>query len=212
MAPTKLSGDFMTQHQPNPTLLRQLLDYDPETGSLTWRKRPVEMFGESARGAERAAASWNSRYAGTPALASVSRQGYARGAIFDRVYLAHRVAWAIYHGSWPTEEIDHINHVRTDNRICNLRPASREENCRNISRASNNSSGVTGVSWHKAGRKWLAVIVHKEEQHFLGLFTDFHDAVAARKTAERELGFHLNHGSALGAAGMTAGLQKDAVR
>lgn len=180
----------MTKHQPDPTVLRNLLDYDPETGALTWRERPVKMFA-----GQRAAASWNARYAGKPAMAGVSRQGYARGAIFDRVYLAHRVAWAIYHGSWPVEEIDHINHVRTDNRINNIRQVSRDENCRNASRASNNSSGVTGVSWHGVGRKWLAVIVHDGEQRHLGLFTDFDQAVAARKSAERELGFHLNHGS-----------------
>lgn len=195
--PTNLFGDTMTERQPDPMLLRSLLDYDPETGGLSWRARPAHMFAEAPRGAERAAASWNARYAGKPALAGVGRQGYARGAIFDRIYLAHRVAWAIYHGSWPDGEIDHINHVRTDNRISNLRLVSRDENCRNASRASNNSSGTTGVSWHKRAGKWLAVIVHDGEQRHLGVFTEFEDAVAARKQAERDLGFHLNHGSAL---------------
>lgn len=187
----------MTQHQPDPTILRNLLDYDPDTGALTWRERQVEMFEESPRGAERAASSWNARYAGRPALASVGRQGYARGSILDRIYLAHRVAWAIYYGSWPADEIDHINHVRTDNRISNLRAVSRDENCRNASRASNNTSGTTGVSWHRAGRKWLAVIVHDGEQRYLGLFSEYSEAVAARKAAERELSFHLNHGKAV---------------
>src|SRR3546814_6825516 len=107
----------MTEHQPNPDLLRSLLHYAPDTGALSWRARPVDMFTGAPQGAERAAASWNARYAGKPAMAGVSRQGYARGAIFDRVYLAHRVAWAIHYGSWPSEEIDHINQDRKSTRL-----------------------------------------------------------------------------------------------
>lgn len=100
---------------PSPELLRKLLDYDPETGVLTWKERPRDFF-ESDRNWRW----WNTRFSGASALSAIEGGGYKSGRIFGRPTKAHRVAWAIMNGSWPTGEIDHVNGDKTDNRISNL--------------------------------------------------------------------------------------------
>lgn len=169
--------------------LRALLDYNPETGDLTWKPRPVSMFK-----APRDAAAWNARYAGRPALTTINGCGYLTGGIFDRQRLAHRVAWAICHGEWPVDQIDHQNGDRTDNRISNLRVVSHSENGRNQKRPRTNTSGVIGVSWSLSAGKWRALITADGARKHLGYFADFYAAVAARKAAEAEHGFHPHHG------------------
>lgn len=91
-------------------------------------------------------------------------------------------------------EIDHINSIRNDNRIENLRLVTRVENCRNQKQQCNNKSGVTGVSWHKASGKWLAFIHKKEKKIYLGCFERLEDAAVERRLAEKRLGFHDLHG------------------
>ena len=173
----------------NPDELRNLLDYDPETGVLTWKPRPASMFPD-----ERAASRWNARFAGRPAFATVNGNGYLVGGIAGRMHKAHRVCWAILHGEWPTVEIDHENGDRTDNRNANLRAVTPVENHHNKKRPENNTSGVIGVCWHKPSGKWLARIMASGKEKCLGYFRDIAEAAAARKAAEIELGFHANHG------------------
>ena len=115
--------------------------------------------------------------------------GYRYIRVDRKKYLAHRIAWKLLYGEDP-EEIDHINGNRSDNRITNLRSVSRLENMRNRKRASHNTSGVTGVCWYKNRSKWRAYI----SEELLGDFDKFEDAVAARKQAEKEYGYHPNHG------------------
>ena len=176
-------------------LLRQLLDYDPETGILTWKPRTVEMFENNDK---RICATWNTRYAGKEALGNLTNCGYKRGAILSHNYLAHRVAWAIFYGKHPDKEIDHINGDRSDNRIANLRDVSKSENQRNATIRSDNASGFTGVCWHKDVNKWIASIFVQKKNIYLGIFENIEDAKAARKAAEREYGFHKNHGKRKG--------------
>lgn len=176
-----------------PELCRQLLDYDPETGKLFWKARPRELF-ES----DRIFRSWNTKWAGKEGFATVresGRSGYKCyiGGIFDKSHKAHRVAWAIYYGEWP-EHIDHINGDTLDNRICNLRSVSHRENMMNASLPSDNKSGRIGVCFNKKTGKWLATIKINRRHKYLGDFTLKEDAIAAREAAERELGFHANHG------------------
>lgn len=167
-----------------PEMLRSLLDYNPETGEMRWKARPVELFK-----AEHYQRSWNTRQAGNRAF-TVSHQGYRRGMIFRRMYLEHVVAWAMHYDKWPTGQIDHINGFRDDNRISNLREVTRRENCRNARMKSTNTSGVTGVVPHKG--RWRAYInVH------IGIFDTIEAAEVARKAAERDIGgYHPDHGSA----------------
>lgn len=169
--------------------LRQLLTCNPDTGELFWRARTKEMFPTA-----RAANSWNTRYGGKRAFTSKDAHGYFQGELFNVAFKAHRVVWALVHGEWPVDQLDHINGDRADNRIANLRVVSGSENMRNARAPLTNTSGQVGVYWYKQYQKWSASIRTHDRKHFLGYFASFDDAVSARKTAEREHGFHPNHG------------------
>lgn len=184
----------MAENLPSIDTLRLLLRYEPETGRLFWRERPVSMFADGGHSAAHCAAKWNAKFAGKEALAALNKRGYLVGSIFNGDVTAHRAIWAIVHGEWPQRQVDHINGNRTDNRISNLRLVTNAENSRNAARSRNNSSGVTGVHWFKKSGKWQASIMVNKRSLHIGLFTDFEDAVAARKAAEAKHGFHKNHG------------------
>lgn len=173
-------------HRPLPTIdqLRRLLSYDPETGILTWLPRPPEIFSGSTPEAKRTScARWNKRYAGTVA-GGLESDGYIAMKIYNRSMLAHRLAWAIHHGEWP-ELILHRDGDRSNNRIDNLRSVTRQICQRNQKRHSRNTSGRTGVSWNRLRNIWVAQIKVGEKSLYLGSFSDFDDAVAARIEAEK---------------------------
>ncbi len=174
---------------PTPAELRQLLDYDADTGSLFWRERPQSMFQSESR-----CRGWNSRCAGKPALTTRHNAGYRCGPINNRLFLAHRVIMALVHGSWPKGEVDHINGDRSDNRLENLRCVSHRDNARNRCCSRRNTSGAMGVWWSKPNRCWIAEIKHGGRKHHLGSFQAKADAIAARDEAKRRFGFHVNHG------------------
>lgn len=156
--------------------LRQVMNYSPDTGLFTW---------SIGKGTAKAG-----DIAGTP---------QSTGYVFIRIdgikYLAHRLAFLYMTGKWPEACVDHINHVRTDNRWANLRPASRADNSKNASRYASNSSGHHGVSWKKRDKSWIARICVDGRHIHLGSFRNVESAVAARKEAERMHGFHANHGA-----------------
>jgi hypothetical protein len=178
--------------------ISKLLKYEPETGKLFWLPRTADMFSarDPKRSAEYSAQRWNSRLAGKEALNSTSTKGYLSGSIFNKPYKAHRVAWVLSTGLWPNEQIDHINGIKTDNRIGNLRPVSNAENCKNKRIFKSNTSGVCGVSWFKRARKWHARIEVNGKTINLGYYDNLEDAARVRKQAELENGFHENHGTA----------------
>lgn len=175
-------------------LLRQILDYNPETGALTWRERTPDLFRDGKQSASQNCASWNGRYAGAPAFTSRHPKGYLMGWINNRAYLAHRIIWMLVHGEEP-DDIDHINGDRTDNRLANLRNVSRSVNLRNARMRRDNTSGVNGVS--REGGRWAAYITVNRKRKFLGYFSNLEDASAARKAAEARIGgFTVRHGGA----------------
>ena len=163
---------------------RELLDYNPETGELTWRRRQASWFAT-----ERACKIWNTRYAGKAAFTYISSHGYKVGSILGTNYLAHRIAWLIHYGEFPQDEIDHINRNRTDNRIENLRVVTSGKNSTNTGMYKNNTSGVKGVFWHIQNQRWYASIGVGGNMQWLGYFDDFQSAVRARKNAEVLHGF-----------------------
>lgn len=181
-----------TKPLPSQEVLRQLLDYDPETGVLRWKERGPEWFSALSRVIDQCSV-WNTKHAGKPAFATVVPSGYLRGALFDHRYLAHRVIWKLMTGCEP-DQIDHINGNRADNRWANLRSVDNQTNMKNTSLYATNTSGEVGVG--RAKGKWRAQICVDGRPRHIGYFGSLEDAVAARKAAEREHGFHPNHGRA----------------
>jgi hypothetical protein len=104
--------------------------------------------------------------------------------------MAHRLVWLLHKGYWPAADLDHINEDKTDNRIENLREATRAQNMQNVRVHKHNTSGCKGVAWYAPRGKWRAYIFCNYRQRHLGLFSTFTDAVAARKAAERQLHSH----------------------
>ncbi|MHC2481555.1 HNH endonuclease signature motif containing protein [Rhizobium leguminosarum] len=171
-----------------------LLKYDSETGKLYWLERPVEMFSDAFLGSEWSAKKWNTRYAGKEAFTALDGGGYHYGQIFKRPHRAHRVGWLLHTGFWPEHQIDHINGVRTDNRIANLRDVTHAENNKNNCLRSDNYSGHPGVGWCNKRKMWRARIMELGRETHIGYFTDFDTAVQIRKKAEIDHNFHPNHG------------------
>jgi hypothetical protein len=147
--------------------LREYFNYDPETGLITWAKKRAYK-----------------NPAGSRAGAIDRTTGYIRLGLAGRLYYAHRVAWYLAHGEWPPEQIDHINGVRTDNRLTNLRLATKGQNAINRGPTCRNSSGVPGVRWDRKYSRWYARICANGVNKHLGTFATFDEAVAARKRAE----------------------------
>ncbi len=156
--------------------LKQLFEYDPETGEFT---RLVDRVSVKA-----------GQLAG-----SLTAYGYLSIRIDKKPYFSHRLAWLYMTGSFPDGQIDHLNGVRTDNRWANLRDVSHLENHRNMGLSRRNKSGVVGVSWDSSRSLWQSAITVKGVAKSLGRYQSFDDAVEARKQAEIQYGFHENHGS-----------------
>lgn len=162
---------------PNIDHLRQLLHYDPETGVVTWLKSTT-----------------NSVKAGRP-VGNINAGGYIELRVAGHRTYAHRIAWALAHGTWPNQ-IDHINGDRSDNRLCNLRHADFYTNARNRRRSQSvNKSGFKGVCFDKSRNKWIAQIEANHIKYHLGRFDTPEKAHEAYKEAAAKLhGIFANHG------------------
>jgi hypothetical protein len=151
---------------PQQSFLNNLYFYDEITGLLT-----LKATGESA----------GMRGSG----------GYQVVKIGDGTFLLHRIIWKMATGDDP-EFIDHINGIKTDNRLLNLRSVTKTGNNRNKSTQKNNQSGVNGVTFRRG--RWVAQIPMPGGGRHLGQYDTAAEAVAARKAAEKVLGYHRNHG------------------
>jgi hypothetical protein len=150
--------------------LKELLSYDEDTGLFTW-SRNVSSTGRS----------------GGVAGCVDKTTGYRRVRLHKRLYHAHRLAWLYVHGEWPPYEVDHINGNRSDNRMANLRCATRVQNMHNNGRRIDNKSGFKGVCWYPSRNKWLAKIQTYGRAKNLGYYDNKDDAIAAYKAAAAEL-------------------------
>lgn len=154
---------------PDQDYLRQCLDYDPVTSSLTWRERPPGHFKD-----ERSWKIWNTRYRGM-AVGGYRASLHIRVALDGVRYLSHRVIWKLATGT-ETPEIDHKNRDGRDNRWINLRVASRPQNQVNRSMQSNNTTGFRGVIFRKSSGRYLAQIYYDGKTKYLGSFTNAEEA------------------------------------
>ena len=122
---------------------------------------------------------------GKPAK-SMDVHGYIQVGYQKKVYKAHRLIWAIIHGKFPDESIDHINGIRSDNRISNLRIVTKQQNSHNQQQKNkNNKSGFTGVCWSKSTSKWQAGIHVNGSYIYLGVFTTAEEAHLAYLNAKK---------------------------
>lgn len=161
----------------SPEQLRSVLDYNPTTGLFRWRDH-IKHWRAGLQAGTRSPAEGN----GYVCLA-IKTDGKTR------LYKAHRLAWLYVHGEWPDGQIDHINGVKHDNRIENLRVATNQQNCLNRAIRADNKSGYKGVSWNKRSGRWLVHISVNGRIKHVGLFEHIEDAVEAyRLSAERHHG------------------------
>jgi hypothetical protein len=152
--------------------LKEALHYDAQTGIFRWR------FSSSA-----AVKPWD-------VAGSKNSDGYTNIKVYKTFFKAHRLAWFYMTGEWPTLQIDHIDGNRSNNAWANLREATMKQNMENKKRNRNNTSGHSGVSWHKTSKKWLARLGHNQNRIFLGYFESFEDAVQANIAKRAELHTH----------------------
>jgi hypothetical protein len=146
--------------------VRAILSYDPETGAFTWRARP------SVRAGRRAG--------------RVVPDGYVKIEHDGRSYFAHRLAWLYVYGDWPEAYVDHINGIRSDNRICNLRKANLSQNNAHR-RGAECNGGLRGASFHKSVGRWRARIRNGGKEIELGYFDTAEEAHAAYRNASLKL-------------------------
>lgn len=169
--------------------LAKLVEYDPDSGIFTWLTR---------NGSTKGIVTWNAKFA-NKVCDSIDIKGYRKISVILfgklRTVRLHRLAWFIAHDDLPLHCIDHINQDKTDNRICNLRDVTQSVNCRNRKRRSDNTSGVTGVSFCKKSKKWRAVFWVNGKQHCVGFFDCKLEAELNLKSARYGAGFTVNHGS-----------------
>jgi hypothetical protein len=152
--------------------LKELFYYDTLTGEFT-RRITVGRHG---------------RHKVNDKVGTKQNYGYIVIGVDNRRYMAHRLAWLYIYGTWPDNDIDHINQNKSDNRIANLRVVSRSKNMHNVNLHKHNTSGYKGVSWHKPNKKWRAYIFLDYHQKHLGLFDKIEDAISARRRAELKAG------------------------
>lgn len=174
---------------PTPDEIKQLFDYDPTTGDVLYKPRPLTWFIATDDPAlrERTHRTWNGKYPGT-AAGIKGGNGYLTTALHGKRLSLHRIAWVIAHGEWPKGDIDHINGDRADNRIENLRSVTRGENSRNRAKGRNNVSGVPGVTFYTKYKKWMAKFEFKGRTHFVGYFESKAEAAAAIRKKRLDVG------------------------
>lgn len=117
--------------------LKELLRYNLSTGEFVW----IEEVSKCTRLTTKAKAG------------CITRRGYTRIIVDGKSYQAHRLVWLYNFGSFPSGQIDHINGVKNDNRLSNLRECSQAENMRNTKMKSNNTSGITGVGYTEVNQR-----------------------------------------------------------
>jgi len=164
------------------SFVNECLSYDERSGRLTWKSRPRNHF-KSARGWQLFQTKFAGRAAGTVAATTgYIVVNFGKGNLFA----GHRLAWVIHHGEWPNQHLDHIDGVRSNNAISNLRECARSQNQANRGAQRNNGSGLKGAHRHTDG-VWRSRIKLGKRYLDLGLFTSPEAAHAAYVAAAPKL-------------------------
>lgn len=158
--------------------LKEKVEYNSLTGNFVWinaTKSNINLNGTKA--------------------GSVNGNGYLQVTISGKIYQNHRLAFLYMTGSMPNEQVDHIDHQKTNNVWSNLRLASRKENSQNRPLQVNSKCSCFGIRYIKSTNKYAARIGVNKKEIFLGSYNLYEDAVSARRNAEKLYGFHENHGT-----------------
>jgi hypothetical protein len=154
--------------------LQRILSYDPSTGVFTWIN-PT-----------------SNRVRLNDVAGCLGDDGYLKIQLMGNRYKSHRLAWLYCHGEFPEFELDHIDGVRVNNQLSNLRLATSKQNKENVKLKITNTTGYRGIHWDKSRQKWLAHITHNRKFHNLGRFNDINDALKAVITARNQFFTHHN--------------------
>jgi hypothetical protein len=152
--------------------IHKLFNYNPETGIFT-----NKVF-RGPKAEKKAVAG------------ALNGDGYWQIQVNRKSYLAHRLAWLFFYGYFPEYGLDHRDRIRHHNWIDNLREATQSCNAKNCKIQSNNTSGITGVSWAKQAKKWMVCIQNEHHKVVcIGYFTSKLEAAQARYEAELKYGY-----------------------
>lgn len=151
---------------------REMFDYDPETGVITRKQcRVSRLIGQE--------------------IGRIQKDGYVHVEFswWSMRYnlLAHRLGWLIYYGEWPKDQLDHINGIRDDNRLCNLREATQAQNNANTRMYKNNKSGHKNIKWEPDRQRYGVFISYDNKLHRLGRFKTLEEAIAVRNAKYKEI-------------------------
>lgn len=157
------------------TYLDKNYEYDPESGQII-RKELLYPGTQSIQKERKVVGSIQNKYIKVSILA------------LKKTYYAHHLAWYLYHGKWPQQNLDHIDGNGTNNRIDNLRLANAQTNSYNRGKNKNSgSSQYKGVSYNKNSKKWAAYITHNYKRIFLGYFNAEIEAAQAYNQKATEI-------------------------
>ena len=150
--------------------LKEVLDYNPETGVFIWKI-------------------YSGRIKVGYVAGNINKRGYATIGIDGEIYRSHRLAWFYVYGKWPDDQIDHINGQRSDNRICNLRDVTNQVNAQNLKRATRvkTSTNYLGVYKTTNIKPWRAQIDIDKKTRHIGYYKTPEEANEAYLKAKRML-------------------------
>lgn len=161
----------MTKRNPLPSseILHSLFTYEPDTGLLRWKINRAQMKIGDVAGAQR------------------GEGGYVQVSVNRKLYRAHLIIWKMVTGKEPTNQIDHWDTVKNNNRWENLREATKSQNSANRGLMATNTSGAKCVFWYKAYQKWAVQIWKDGKAHFGGYHEEFEAATARSESMQKEL-------------------------
>lgn len=120
----------------------------------------------------------------------IQKHGYVR-VHYDIVgFYVHRINWMLWNKEWPSAQIEHKNRHKHDNRQSNLRCSSQRENTLNLTLRKDNTSGITGVSWHEKGKTWQVCIMSTNSKRFVYYATNRDIAIRLRRILEIRHGYY----------------------